>query len=116
MNNKSQHSYRFVVAFDSDYASLAHGQTAIDAVENYYSQIDAYCSPSYDEDYCEEIFVSAYRLPLDFSMDLLENFQSIDGEELSSEVLDLFQNNVSVICFTVRVLIKNGEMNFFQHE
>jgi hypothetical protein len=115
MNNDSQCSYVFVVSFDDSgvpHASIASGKNSAEAVENYYSEMDAYCSPNYDEDHIEDFLVKTYRLPKDFPDESVDKLQDMDGEELSYEILELSSQNKKIICSNVRVILRNKEMHF----
>jgi hypothetical protein len=115
MNKRSKICLTFVLVFqEGDFcqASITDGRTPAEAIEEYYLQLNAYCSPNFDEDYHEEFDVDVYYLPSIFSDDFVDGLRDLDGEELAYEIKNLARGNTSITYSVVHVTSTAEGMTF----
>jgi hypothetical protein len=115
MKTSSEIYNTFVLLFqegDIFYASITFGRTPAEAIEEYYAEMDAYCSPNLEEDYHEEFDVRVYYLPTIFSEDFIDELKNLESEELAYRIKALAKDNGNITCSVVHVTATAEGMTF----
>jgi hypothetical protein len=112
--NMESISHFIILIDESDvpYATIGAGENFIEAVKNYYSGLDAYCSPILDEDYNEECSVRVFRIPDDFDDAAIDSFCDMESDALGSEIIKLSKTDARFDSSTVKVKFRGEEMYF----
>lgn len=111
--SKGTHGDQFIVFFErAPFAILIQGHTATHAVENYYLQTNAFCAGMFPLNYQDEYLVTTCRLPLDLSKDLIKYLDEMDLTLCADAAWQLGREHNGLIYSTIKVVVKNGRMNF----